>query len=48
MAHVNIFYLKFTKHAKLTQPESIIAAGSNSKMTDVHAAECSKADLGVN
>ena len=49
MVHVNIFYLKFTKHATMMQPESIIAARSNSKMAEMHAAECSKvAYLGVN
>ena len=33
----------------MKQPESIIATGSNSKMTDKHAAECPKAAyLGVN
>ena len=49
MVHVNIFFLKFTKHDTITQPESIVAAGSNSKMADMHAAECSKAAyLGVN
>ena len=47
--HINSFYLKFTKHATMKQPESIIATGSNSKMTDKHAAECPKAAyLGVN
>ena len=45
--HVNIFYLKFTKHA--TETQNGIKAGSNSNMNDKHAAEYPKAAyLGVN